>query len=269
MFTFTVTPALNMPAAQSGKVLVTGANGFVGAWIVKAFLDAGYSVRAQVRSESKTTHLRSLFSTFGDKIEFSIVSDMTKVRGFNVMTIATLAHAAPQEGAFDDAMAGVVAVAHNASPTTLLADDPEAFIRPAVDGTLNCLRTAANTPSVKRFIYLSSCATVMDPSATEARVYDETCWNTVDTAEVREKGSGASVLVKYRASKILAEQSAWKFFEDAKAKGPIGWDLVVINPPWIFGPSIQELGPTYESMNASDAFLYKAIVRGEYDASFE
>ncbi|RPD65274.1 NAD(P)-binding protein [Lentinus tigrinus ALCF2SS1-7] len=240
-----------MPAVTSGKVLVTGANGFIGVWTVKAFLDAGFSVRAQVRSESKTAHLKSLFSSFGDKLEFAIVADLTK------------------DGSLDDAVAGVVAVAHTASPTNLLADHPDEHIKPAVEGTLNCLRAAAKGSSVKRFLYLSSCATVVDPSATGPRVYDESCWNTVDDAEVKAKGRAASQLSKYRASKILAERSAWKFYEEAKATGSIVWDLTVVNPPWVFGPSIQELGESYESMNASDQHLYKAIVKGDYYAALD
>ena len=69
-----------MPAITSGKVLVTGANGYIAVWVVKSFLDQGFSVRGTVRSESKATHLRSLFKTFGDRFEVVIVEDITKVR---------------------------------------------------------------------------------------------------------------------------------------------------------------------------------------------
>ncbi len=69
-----------MPAITSGKVLVTGANGYIAVWVVKAFLDQGFSVRGTVRSESKATHLRSLFKPFGDKFEVVIIEDITKVR---------------------------------------------------------------------------------------------------------------------------------------------------------------------------------------------
>ncbi|RDX46682.1 NAD(P)-binding protein [Lentinus brumalis] len=240
-----------MPAVASGTVLVTGANGFVGVWAVKAFLDAGFTVRAQLRSESKTAYLKKLFSSFGDKLEFAIVSDLTK------------------DGSLDEAVTGVDAVAHTASPTNLTADDPDEQIKPAVEGTLNCLRAAAKTPSVKRFLYLSSCATVIDPSAKGPRVYDESCWNEGDVVEVETKGRGASQLSKYRASKILAERSAWKFYEEAKTKGSILWDLTVVNPPWVFGPSIQELGETYESMNASNQYFYNAIVKSKYYAALD
>ena len=67
-----------MPAISTGKVLVTGANGYVAAWVVQTFLEQGFAVRGTVRSESKSTHLRSIFKSYGDKFEVVIVEDITK-----------------------------------------------------------------------------------------------------------------------------------------------------------------------------------------------
>ena len=58
-----------MPAVPSGKVLVTGANGYIALWIVKLPLEAGYSVRGTVRSEGKASYLRKLFASYSDKFE--------------------------------------------------------------------------------------------------------------------------------------------------------------------------------------------------------
>ncbi len=69
-----------MPAISSGKVLLTGANGFIAVWTVKALLDAGFSVRGAVRSPAKAEHLKGIFSSYGDKLEFDIVPDMIQVR---------------------------------------------------------------------------------------------------------------------------------------------------------------------------------------------
>ena len=69
-----------MPSISAGKVLVTGANGYIAVWIVKFLLEAGFSVRGTVRSESKAGHLRELFKSSGDKFEVVIVEDITKVR---------------------------------------------------------------------------------------------------------------------------------------------------------------------------------------------
>ena len=69
-----------MPAITSGKVLVTGANGYIAVWIVKSLLDAGFFVRGTVRSESKAGYLREHFKSFGGKLEIVVVEDITKVR---------------------------------------------------------------------------------------------------------------------------------------------------------------------------------------------
>lgn len=69
-----------MPAATSGKVLVTGANGYIAVWLVQKLLEQGYAVRGTARSESKGKHLKEIFKQHGDKFEFAVVDDITKVR---------------------------------------------------------------------------------------------------------------------------------------------------------------------------------------------
>ena len=73
-----------MPAISTGKVLVTGANGYIAVWVVKHLLDRGYSVRGTVRSESKAGYLKEIFKEHGDKLEIVVVPDITKVRLFSV-----------------------------------------------------------------------------------------------------------------------------------------------------------------------------------------
>ena len=69
-------PAVSAPA----KVLVSGVNGYVGAWVAQAFLSEGYSVRGTVRSiERSGQHLYNTFEKYGDKFELAIVADITQV----------------------------------------------------------------------------------------------------------------------------------------------------------------------------------------------
>ncbi|KAI1798371.1 NAD(P)-binding protein [Ganoderma leucocontextum] len=233
-----------MPAITSGKVLVTGANGYIAVWVVKAFLDQGFSVRGTVRSESKATHLRSLFKPFGDKFEVVLVEDITK------------------EGAFDDVVKGVDAIAHTASPFHFKADDPSELIVPAVHGTTGILVSALkNGSTVKRIVVTSSCAAVLTPK-TEPYVFCEADWNEASIAEVNEKGREATSHAKYRASKTLAERAAWEFWN--KHKGEVQWDLVVTNPPFVFGPFLHEADKP-ESLNQSARDWYETVVKGVLD----
>ena len=68
-----------MPAVASGKVLVTGANGFIAAWIIKLLLEQGFSVRGTVRSLAKGDSIRAAMSVNTDKLEFVVVEDITVV----------------------------------------------------------------------------------------------------------------------------------------------------------------------------------------------
>jgi hypothetical protein len=89
------------------KVLVTGANGFLAVYIVEKYLEAGYSVRGTVRSLSRSAFLTDRFSNYGDRFELVVVEDITK------------------EGAFDEAVRGVDAIAHTASPFHYKSTNPD------------------------------------------------------------------------------------------------------------------------------------------------
>lgn len=69
-----------MTVVKSGKVLVTGANGYIAVWLVQKLLEQGYSVRGTVRSASRIKYLKKLFERYGDKFELVVVEDITKVR---------------------------------------------------------------------------------------------------------------------------------------------------------------------------------------------
>ena len=89
------------------KVLVTGANGYLATWVVKKYLEAGYSVRGTVRSLSKSAFLNDKFAHYGNRFELVIVEDITR------------------DGAFDEAVKGVDAIAHIAFPFYYKTTNPE------------------------------------------------------------------------------------------------------------------------------------------------
>ena len=69
-----------MPAVTSGKVLVTGATGFIAGHIVHILLQQNFNVRGTVRALSKGLPLKEKLAEFGDRLELVVVDDITKVR---------------------------------------------------------------------------------------------------------------------------------------------------------------------------------------------
>lgn len=234
-----------MPTITSGKVLVSGANGYVALWVVRSLLEHGYSVRATVRSESKGTHLRKIFASYSEKLELIVVPDITAA------------------GAFDEAVQGVDAIEHTASPFHFKAEDPEEMNRPAVLGTTRMLESAlAHGKAVKRIVVTSSCASVFNfPVPGKPRTFSEADWNDQMVEDVKKNGRNAHMYSKYCASKTLAERAAWEFVE--KNKGKIGWDLVVLNPPYVYGPMLQEVSSP-DALNESMQEWYDAVVKSAH-----
>ncbi|KAI1798359.1 NAD(P)-binding protein [Ganoderma leucocontextum] len=230
-----------MPVITSGKVLVTGANGYIAVWIVKSLLEAGFAVRGTVRSESKAAYLRSYFQSSGDKVEVVVVADMTK------------------DDAFAEHVKDVDAIAHTASPFHMNAVEPDEIVGPAVAGTLSVLKAAeAHGARVQRVVVLSSTAALFRISP-DPVVLDESAWNEQAIAEIKEKGRDATAIGKYRASKTLAERAAWEWYEQRKAG--LGFDLTVLNPPYVFGPNIHDVDKP-ENLGESMRDWYKNIVNG-------
>lgn len=64
-----------MPALKTGTVLVTGASGFLGTYIVEELLAKGYEVRAVVRDDAKGEYVQKTFP--GAK--YVIVKEMNEV----------------------------------------------------------------------------------------------------------------------------------------------------------------------------------------------
>ncbi|KAI0689152.1 NAD(P)-binding protein [Cerioporus squamosus] len=202
------------------KVLVTGANGYIGLWVIRYLLERGYKVRAAVRSEDKGNALKALF-------EDKLPEQAANVESVLVKDIAV-------EHAFDDAVKGVAGVIHIASPMTLEIEDPQELLRPAVGGTLSLLKSAlAYGDDLKRVIITSSVKAVF---GLEPRTYTEEDWAEYAVKEVDEKGEAADKMTAYCASKLLAERAAWKFVEEHKPS----WDVTVLNAGWVYGPTVND-----------------------------
>ncbi|KAK5110782.1 hypothetical protein LTR85_000727 [Meristemomyces frigidus] len=230
------------------RILLTGANGFLGAHILRQLLPRpGVFVRAVVRSQAKVEAVTQDFSGFSN-IDFAIVPDIT----------------APQ--AFDDALSKTDvpfdAVIHTASPFLYSAvTGNRDFLDPAVKGTTEMLKAVqAVAPSVKRVVITSSFAAVGDLAHMDKMAgsrYTEADWNPVTW----EEALAGDMNTAYQGSKKFAEEAAWKFVEEEKP----GFDIVTLCPPMIYGPLEHTVTKTSD-LNQSTARIYYFFMAGKADA---
>ncbi|KAG0661671.1 methylglyoxal reductase (NADPH-dependent) gre2 [Rhodotorula mucilaginosa] len=231
-----------MPTVPKGSlVLISGPSGFLGAHCAQQLLEHGFRVRGTVRSQDKGQYLADLFKKQGygeDKFEFVIVEDVEAA------------------GAFDEAIKGVDAFLHTASPFHFNVTDPHKdLINPAVQGTLNALKSAASEPKVKRVVITASFACIMEPKEPGTYVFTEKDWNEHSLKQVEEKGKDVDGGQAYRASKTYAERAAWKWVESEKP----AFDITTIQPPLIFGPVIHQV-PSPDKLNTSVNNFYQFLV---------
>src|SRR5690554_2212961 len=116
------------------RVLVTGANGHIGAHVVRALLDEGHEVRAFMRKSSNQQGLEglSIEPVYGD-----------------VMDPASL----------EQAVEGCEAVIHLAAVYKTIAETADEIVAPAIQGAETLYR-AAQKAGVQRIVYTSSVASV-------------------------------------------------------------------------------------------------------------
>lgn len=208
-------------APRSHPAILLTSGGFIGTWIADYALRAGYRVRLAVRSTDKGDYYRALFGHYPAKtFEPVVVPDLQT------------------EHAYDQAVQGVQAVIHTASPMTGTPGlgPKEAFIDPAVKGTANVLHAVAqHGADVQRVVVTSTIAATGPLNAPGT----ERDWNEKALAAYEKDPVGPARMNAYIASKILAEKAAWDWFSN-KADSTTA-DLVSILPSWVFGPFVHRV----------------------------
>jgi dihydroflavonol-4-reductase len=211
---------------MSGElVLVTGGTGFIATQCIVQLLDAGYRVRATLRSPGRADEVRAL----------------VEAAGADASTVAFVGADLLADAGWPEAVAGTDFVLHVASPFPPRdPEDPNELIVPARDGALRLLR-AARGAGVRRVVLTSSFAAI-GYGHRPGRPYTEADWS-----DLRSEELGA-----YVQAKTLAERAAWEFVD----REGDALELTVVNPVAVFGPP---LGP---DLSSSVAMLL-ALLNGE------
>ncbi|KAL4935564.1 hypothetical protein BDV06DRAFT_206733 [Aspergillus oleicola] len=226
-------------APQDQIILITGASGFLASHVVNYFLGAGYQVRGTVRSAATAEKVRQTFPQYMSQLTFAVVEDVAK------------------PGAFDTAVKGVHGVIHTAAPFQVFGveDNERDLLKPAIDGTLNILKSVHEfAPQVTRVVLTSSFAAMADISKGKwpGHVYSELDWNPTPYEVAAAKGAPAGLA--YSTAKSLAERAAWDFVKRNKPN----FDIATIMPPMIYGPNINATSDLAK-LNTSSMDIYRLM----------
>ena len=158
------------------SILVTGANGHLGANTIRSLLEKGYSVRAFVR---KNADLRGLIDLPVEIIYGDIRDKSTVIR----------------------AAKGCRVIIHHAAVYKLWGKTVEAIMEPAIEGAKNVFQAASNA-GIERVVYTSSTFAI-GGTADPKKILTEKDWN-----EKRH--------IPYGYAKTKSEQLAWELSEKYK-----------------------------------------------------
>ena len=187
---------------SKGKVLVTGASGYIAGYVVKALIADGWAVSGTIRSLAKADAVRAGLGLAAADLPLT-AADLTSDAGWA------------------EAVAGCDFVQHIASPlpsgATKTDDD---LIVPARDGALRVVE-AAHAAGVKRLVMTSSVAAMYYGMTGASRTYTEADWS-----DLASPATNA-----YAKSKTIAERAA----RDWIAAHP-GMEYCTINPALVLGP---------------------------------
>ena len=212
---------------NQGKVLVTGASGYIALHCISELLNNGYKVKGSLRDLAKEVEVRNSLECKLEETNLEFCNlDLLKNDGW------------------DEAASDCDYLIHIASPFIIQEPkDENTLIEPALKGTMRALN-AAKKYNIKKVVLTSSMASIAYGHNKEI------CTNS-DWTDIT-KYAGA-----YIKSKTIAEKAAWEFTENQSDKS---FSLTTIHPGMVFGPLLNN------DLEGASASLINNLITGKFPA---
>lgn len=192
-------------------ILVTGATGLVGSYLLYYLLKDGQKVRALLHNKKSLDRTRRIFNSLSS--DGDILLDQVEWIEGDVLDVMVLS----------DAMKGVDVVYHCAAIVSFDHAEKDKMMKVNVEGTSNVVNVALEA-GVRKLCHVSSIASL--GRTEESKLIDE-------NSEWRNSNANTS----YARSKYMSEREVWR----ASAEG---LPVVIVNPSIIFGYGHPEKGST-------------------------
>ena len=209
----------------SMTVLVTGATGFIGSWVVKLLLERGLHVRAAARSLDKAEFLNNM-----DKGKGGIL-DIVKMDLLDLNEVKNAVHGCEQ-------------IIHCAAALPVGSkNDQTDILDPSIQGCKNLVIAMDKSGKVKNLIHTSSVAAIRDPRKGNGAMHTRDDWCTGASLEKNP----------YGFAKSEAEIIIRNWVDSNPEPKP---RLITIHPSVVFGPIL------HPSHNEGSMAYIKHFVKG-------
>ncbi|KAK0737209.1 hypothetical protein B0T21DRAFT_383227 [Apiosordaria backusii] len=218
---------------MSSRIFITGGTGFIGSQVVLDSLKAGHQLRLSIRRESQAEEVKSRFSQHASQLDFVVIP--------NIANTEAIRSALSND---------IDAIFHLASPMPGKGEDFKTeYLQPAVEGTEAILNAAADAPTVKRVVIMSSLLALMPLGGMNVPGLEVKAGANptlaVD-AETPFPPGPAGYGVKYSASKILAHRATVEWMQVHQPQ----FSLATLHPTFVLGRDLTQQTSTPNGINA-------------------